>query len=54
MKSQQIEILDGEVTGDLRPAPEGKLVIGGGIEIRCKYRLYWPKSLKKEVRAALK
>ena len=47
MKSQQIETMDSEVTGDPRPAPEGKWVIGGGIEIPCKYRLYGPKSVKK-------
>ena len=49
MKSQQIEIMDFEVTGDPRSAPEGKWVIGGGIEIPCKYRLYGPKNLKKEL-----
>ena len=54
MKSQQIEIMDSEVTGDSRPAPEGKWVIGGGIEMPCKYRLYGSKSVKKEVRATLK
>ena len=54
MKSQQIEIMYNEVTGDPRPAHEGKWVIGGGIEIPWKYRLYGPKSVKKEVRAALK
>ena len=52
MKSKQIEIMDSEVTGD--PRPEGKWVIGGGIEIPCKCRLYGPKNVKKEVRAALK
>ena len=54
MRSQQIEIMDSEVTGDPRPAPEGKWVIGGGMEIPCKYRLHGPKSVKKEVRTALK
>ena len=48
MKSQQIEIMDSEVTGNPRPAPEGKWVIGGCIEIPCKYRLYGPKSVKKK------
>ena len=48
MKSQQIEIMDSEVTGDPRPAAEGKWVLGGDIEIPCKYRLYGPKSVKKE------
>ena len=48
MKSQQIEIMDSEVTGNSRPAPERKCVIGGGIEIPCKYRLYGPKSVKKK------
>ena len=33
MKNKQIEIMDSEVTGDPRPAPKGKWVIGGGIEI---------------------
>ena len=46
--------MDSEVTGDPRPAPEGKWVIDSGIEIPCKYRLYGPKSVKKEVRAVLK
>ena len=41
-----------EVTGDPSPAPEVKWVIDGGQ--RCKYRLYGPKSAKKEVRVALK
>ena len=54
MKSQQIEIMDSEVTGNPSPAPEGKWVIGVGIEMPCKYRLYGLKSVKKEVRAVLK
>ena len=54
MKSQQKEIMGCEVTGDPRPNPEEKWVIGGGIEIPCKYRLYGPESVKKEVRGALK
>ena len=48
MKNQQMEIVDREVTGDPRPAPEGKQVIGNGIEISCKYKLYEPKSVKKK------
>ena len=51
MKSQQTEIMDSEVNCDPRPAPEGKYVTAGGIEISCKYRPYGPKSIKKEVRA---
>ena len=54
MKSQQIEIMDSEVTADPRPTPEGKLAIGTGIGIPYKYRLYGPKSVKKEARAGLK
>ena len=54
MKSQRVEIMDSEVTGDPRTAPKGRWVIGGGIEIPCKYRLYWSKSVKIEVRTALK
>ena len=54
IKSQQIEIMDVKVTGNPRPAPEGKLVIGVGIEIPCKHRLYAPKNAKKEIRTALK
>ena len=46
--------MDSEATGDPRPVPEGKWLICGGTEIPCKYRLYGPKSVKKEVRAALK
>ena len=30
MKSQQTEIMNSEVTGDTRPTPQGKWVIGGG------------------------
>ena len=37
MKSHQIEIMDSEFTGEPRTAPEGKWVIGGGIEIPWKY-----------------
>ena len=48
MKGQQIEIMDSEITGDPRPAPEGKWVIGSRIEIPGKYRLYGPKSVKKK------
>ena len=48
MKSQQIEIMNSEVTGDPRLAPEGKWVVGGGIEITCKYRLNEPKIVKKK------
>ena len=54
MKSQRIGIMDSEVTGDPRPAPKGRWVIGGGIEIPYKYRLYGSKSVKIEVRTALK
>ena len=39
MKSQQIEIMDNEVNCDPRPDPKEKWIIGGGIEIPCKYRL---------------
>ena len=49
MKNQQTEIMESEVTGDPRPVPEGKQVISGGIYIPCKYILYGPKSVKKEV-----
>ena len=54
MTSQQIEIMDSKVTGDPRPAPEGKWVNSDGIEMPCKYKLFGPKNVKKEVRAALK
>ena len=46
--------MDSEFTGEPRTAPEGKWVIGGGIEIPWKYWLNGSKSVKKEVRAALK
>ena len=39
--------MDSEVTGDPRPVLEVKWVIGLGIEISCKYRLYGPKRGKK-------
>ena len=39
--------MDSEVTGDPRPAPEGKWVIASGIEIPGKYRLDRPKNIKK-------
>ena len=41
--------MNSEDSGNPRPAPEAKWVIGGAIEILCKYRLYGPKSVKKEV-----
>ena len=47
MKSQHIEIMDSEVTDDSRATPEEKWVIGDGIDIPCKYRLYGPKKCKK-------
>ena len=46
--------MDSEVTSDPRPATEGKWVIGGGIEMPCKYRLYGSKSVKKGVQAEIK
>ena len=52
MKSQQIEIMDSEVTGHPRPAPEGKWVVGGGIEIPCKYRLWAEKCKKRSLSCA--
>ena len=53
MKRQQIEIMDSEVPGNPRPAPEAKWVIGGGIEITCKYRLCGPKSVKNKFELCL-
>ena len=48
MKNQQIQIMDSEVTGDPRPAPEGKWVIGCGTEIPCKYtRIFFYKKPSK-------
>ena len=47
MRSQQIKIMNSEVTGDPRPSPEGKWAIGNGIQIPCKYILNGPKSVKK-------
>ena len=46
--------MDSKVTGNRRPTTERNWVIGGGIEIPCRYRLYKPKSVKKEVLVALK
>ena len=51
MRSQHIEIRDSEDTGSPGPAPgpapEGKWIISGGIEIPCEYRLHRPKSANK-------
>ena len=32
----KIKIIDSEVTGNPKPVPEGKYVLGGGIEMPCK------------------
>ena len=42
------------VTGEPRSAPEGRWVIGGGIETPCKYLIYADKKLKSKIRAMLR
>ena len=42
------------ITGKERKAPEGIWVLGGGIELPCKYYLYGPKLHKRFVRDALR
>ena len=40
MAKETILSLKAEVTGSPRDAPEGKWVLGGGIEIPCTYKVY--------------
>ena len=41
------------VTGEPGSAPEGKCVIGDGIETPCKYLIYTDKKLKSKIKKCL-
>ena len=45
--------IEAEVTEHLRDAAEGKLTLGGGIEVPCIYRFYGPKKSKAKFRNKL-
>ena len=38
----------------VREAPEGVWVLGGGIELPCKYFVYGPKKLKARLKSELR
>ena len=53
MKQWKIYEIKDIITGEKRRAPEGTWVLGGGIELPCKYYLYGPKVHKCIVRKSL-
>ena len=53
LKKEIVLSVEAEVTGYPRDAAEGKLTLGGGIEVPCIYRFYGPKKSKAEVRKKL-
>ena len=42
------------ITGQSKKAPQGTWVLGGRIELPCRYFLYGPKIRKREVRKCIK
>ena len=54
ISSGNIVSIEAIVTGELTSAPEGKWVIGGGIESPCKYLIYADQKLKSEIRTMLR
>ena len=54
MKSWKVYEITCTITGQSRKAPEGTWVLGGGIELPCRYFLYGPKIRKREVRKCIK
>lgn len=46
--------MEAEVTGPPTDAPEGKWVLGGGIEIPCSYKIYGMKNKKSELRKKIR
>ena len=54
MKSCKVYEIACTITGQSKKAPEGTWVLGGGIELPCRYFLYGPKIRKREVRKCIK
>ena len=54
MKSRKIYEITCIITGQSKKVPEGTWVLGGGIELPCRYFLYGPKIRKREVRKCIK
>ena len=52
--AQTIQSMEGEVTEPPRDAPEGKWVLGGGIEIPCTYKIYGMKEKRKKLRKKIR
>ena len=54
MKSCKVYEITCTITGQSKKAPEGTWVLGGGIELPCRYFLYGPKIRKREARKCIK
>ena len=54
MAKETILSLEAEVTGSPRDVPEGKWVLGGGIEVPCTYKVYGRIDLKSDLRKKIK
>ena len=54
VKQWKIYEINVEITGKSRRAPEGTWVLGGGIELPCKYTILGPKIHRKYTREKMK
>ena len=54
MKSWKVYEITCAITRQSKKTPEGAWVLGGGIELSCRYFLYGPKIRKREVRKCIK
>ena len=54
MKSWKVYEITCTIPGQSKKAPEVTWVLGGGIELPCRYFLYGPKIRKREVRKSIK
>ena len=54
MKSWKVYEITCTITGPSKKAPEGTWVLGGRIQVPCRYFLYGPKIRKREVRKCIK
>ena len=54
MKSWKVYEIMCTITGQSKKALEGTWVLGGGIELPCRYFLYGPKIRKREVSKCIK
>ena len=53
MKSWKVYDITCTITGQSKKAPEGTWILGGGIELPCRYFLYGSKIRKREVRKCI-